>query len=200
MYEQNYKLYLHKLNELPKIHFNSNEHIFNQCYNFYDCCIDTYLPHVFVNQMFYDQIVGLEQYVYWQNTVGEDVMCPCACGVGFVPYNHTNLDLARVPFLCHLCYFDVNSFVKITCIETDTQQSNSHINIACCHIQMLNWIVPGPQGLVPIVYLIDHSSAINNSFYFLYKINQAIARIIECHTCPELPLSVIKVYENITVQ
>ena len=74
--------------------------------------------------MYYGQIVGPEQYVYWQNIVGGDVLCPCACGVGFIPYNHTNLDLARAPFLCHLCYFDVNNFIKITCMETDTQQSD----------------------------------------------------------------------------
>ena len=149
--------------------------------------------------MYYGQIVGPEQYVYWQNIVGEDVLCPCACGVGFIPYNHTNLDLARAPFLCHLCYFDVNNFVKITCMETDTQQSDFHINIVSCHIQMLNWIVLGPQGLAPIVHLIDHSNALDNGFYFLYRTNEAEARITKCHTCPELPLSVIRVHENITV-
>ena len=185
---------------MSKTYQNSNEHGLNHCYDYCDHYSDNSQSHVSVNYTFSDQNANSEQYAHWQNTVGESVVYPFSCGVGFVPHNHANFDLARAPFLCHSCYFDFDGFAKITCMETDTQQTNIHLNIACCSIQMLNWVVPGPQGLALIVYLIDYSTSVNNGFYFVYRTNHGETSIVKCHTCPQLPLSVIKVHSNIMVQ
>ena len=57
----------------------------------------------------------------------------------------------------------------------------------------------GLQGITAIIFLINHSNSANNGFYFVYRTNHAEASILRCHTCPELPLNVIRVHVNIMV-
>ena len=83
--------------------------------------------------------------------------------------------------------------------ETGTKKADLHPKISNCSIQMLNWTDLGPQGLAPIIFLNDHSNSVNNGFYFVYGTNHAEASILKCHTCPEVPLNVIRVHVNIMV-
>ena len=152
------------------------------------------------NYVFSDQSVNLDHDADWPITEMDSInVCPCSCGVGFVTHHFTNTDLTRASYLCRSCNFNLNDFTKITCMETGTKKADLHPHISNCSIQMLNWTDLGHQGLAPIIFLNDHFNSINNGFYFLYKTNHAEASILKCHTCPEVPLNVIKVHVNIMV-
>ena len=45
---------------------------------------------------------------------------------------------------------------------------------------------------------VNHNFA-NNGFYFVYRTNDTEASIFRCHTCPELPLNVMRVHGTIMV-
>ena len=84
-------------------------------------------------------------------------------------------------------------------MEIGTKKADLHTNISHCSVQMLNWMVLGPQGLAPIIFLMDYFDSANNGFYFVYRTNHAEASILKCHTCPELPLNVIRVHVNVMI-
>ena len=59
-------------------------------------------PHVTVDYVFSDQGVNLDHYTDCLATGwGRADIYHCHCGIGFVPFNFTNIDLTRVPYFCH---------------------------------------------------------------------------------------------------
>ena len=138
------------------------------------------------------------QFTDEHNMAVDNAVYPCTYGDGFVPYNYTNTDLSRAS-CCQYCHLDFEKFTKITCVKTNTKQTGIQPKISYCSVQILNWFTCGPQGMAPIIYLIDYHEPCNNGFYFVYETNHVEASLFRCYVCPNLPLHVLRVNVNVRV-